>query len=69
MAEAQIDLKKIALREKRVRQAKAKKQAKEAQKLKGYEEKFAAMDEASKLPPQDGAEPIEPETRDLKTKT
>ena len=51
MAEAQIDLKKIALREKRVRQAKAKKQAKEAQKLQVYEETFAAMDKASRPPP------------------
>ena len=54
VAEAQIDLKKIALAKKRVRQAKAKRQTKEAQKLQGYEEKLAAMEKASKLPPQGG---------------
>ena len=57
VAEAQIDPKKIALAKKRVRQAQAKRQAKEAQKLQGYEEKFAAMEKASKLPPRTGRNP------------
>ena len=69
VAEAQIDPKKIALAKKRVRQAQAKRQAKEAQKLQRYEEQFAAMEEAYKLPPQHGAEPIVLESRDLKAKT
>ena len=54
VAEAQIDPKKIALAKKRVRQAQAKRQAKEAQKLQRYEEQFAAMEEAYKLPPSTG---------------
>ena len=69
VAEAQIDPKKIALAKKRVRQAQAKRQAKEAQKLQRYEEQFAAMEEAYKRPPQHGAEPIVLESRDLKAKT
>ena len=45
------EAKKAAQTAKRVRQALAKKQAKEAKKLQGYEEKFAAMEQASKLLP------------------
>ena len=59
------EAKKAALTAKRVRQALAKKQAKEAKKLHKYEEKFAAMEQARKLPP-DEAEPIVHHTRDQK---
>ena len=66
-AGSDAEAKKAAQTAKRVRQALAKKQAKEAKKLHDYEEKFAAMEQARKLPP-DEAEPIMHHTRDPKAR-